>query len=104
MSHVGAPYASGQWTVKSGKNDDFVKAWTDFVTWSTSTFDGFKDAVLLNDAGNPQHFLSVGQWDAKEGMDAWRADPGFQEHISNCVALCDDFKPFEFSVAAHVTG
>ena len=104
MSHTGMPYASGQWTVKSGKNDEFVTQWTEFLTWSTTTFGEFADAVLLHDADDSQHYLSVGRWNSKEKMDAWRSDAGFQERIGKCIALCDEFKPFEYTVAAHVQG
>ena len=104
MSHTGAPYASGQWTVKSGKHDEFVAQWTEFLEWSTTTFGDFAHAILLHDSGDPQHFMSVGRWNSKEQMDAWRADPGFREQIGKCIALCDDFKSFDYTVAAHVEG
>jgi heme-degrading monooxygenase HmoA len=104
MGQQGTPYASGQWTVKSGRNDEFVAQWTEFVTWSLNTFGEFAHALLLHDATDPQHYMSVGRWNSKEQMDAWRADPGFQENIGKCVALCDNFQPFEYTVAAHVEG
>lgn len=73
------PYTSGTWIVKPGMEDAFIEAWGDFATWTTESVDGALWAVLSRDDQDPQKFISMGPWESREAIDAWRALPEFKE-------------------------
>jgi heme-degrading monooxygenase HmoA len=100
MAKVGQPYSSGRWTVKDGKEEEFIAAWLDFVGWAMKTHPEFEPPVLLKDDGDPKDFISVGPWADKKSRDAWRADPEFKPRIGKIVALCDDFTPHDMTCVA----
>jgi len=59
---AGQEYASGNWTVKAGNEDEFVARWIAFLSESTKTAEGFGTARLLRDSDDPRHFLSFSEW------------------------------------------
>jgi heme-degrading monooxygenase HmoA len=63
---MGALYASGDWMVKPGREDDFVAAWRDLAEWSMENLAGGAWAKLLRDREDPRRFVSLGPWDSLE--------------------------------------
>jgi heme-degrading monooxygenase HmoA len=101
MPRVGQPYSSGHWTVKDGKEQEFIAAWLEFVGWAMESQGGvFEPPVLLQDADDPHRFQSFGAWADEKARAAWRSDPEFKPRIGKCVALCDDFKPHDMTAVA----
>lgn len=84
-------WASGSWHVKEGEADAFIAAWTDFLEWSRENRPGFRAARLLRDEKDPQHFLSLVEWDDPESRVGWQTSEGFASRWQACRDLCDDF-------------
>jgi heme-degrading monooxygenase HmoA len=95
-------WASGNWTVTEGKEDEFVAAWKDWLEWSRQNVDGFVSATLVRDVANPRHFVSFSPWTDAASRDAWKASAGFAEKMGAARALCDDFYGSDYSLAADV--
>jgi heme-degrading monooxygenase HmoA len=95
-------FASGNWTVSAGKNAEFEGRWEEFLQWSKAEAKGFVRATLLRDLENPQHYISAGQWESAADRDAWKALPGFQDHLMACRSLCDEFSSSDYERAVVV--
>ncbi|HEY3002760.1 MAG TPA: antibiotic biosynthesis monooxygenase [Kribbellaceae bacterium] len=82
-------YASGSWNVTPGSEEEFVKRWTEFISWSRSEFPAMTRASLLRDSQVPGHFISFAEWSEAGQRAAWKQSAGFQQRFSACRALCD---------------
>lgn len=100
MLQEGMPYSSGDWHVRSGSEDEFIKAWTEFIEWTVEQVPGARTFHLLRDGNDPRHFLSFGSWDAVEDFDAWRTREKFADLYGRCEALCDTVTSGPFTLAA----
>jgi heme-degrading monooxygenase HmoA len=83
-------YTSGVWVVKPGQEDDFVRAWEEFVGWA-SGFPGSGTFRLVRDVDHPNRFLSFAPWESGEAQTAWRQQPDFPERLGQVRAHCDEF-------------
>jgi heme-degrading monooxygenase HmoA len=95
-------WASGNWTVTEGKEEEFIEAWRDWLRWSSQNIAGFVSATLIRDTDDPRHFVSFSPWQDGASRDAWKASAGFAEKIRAVQALCDDFRGGDYSLAASV--
>jgi heme-degrading monooxygenase HmoA len=95
-------FASGNWLVSEGKEDEFVSRWTDFIEWTRANADGFRRANLLRSAKEPRRFVSVAEWDDEDAQARWRSLPGFLDHLGACRELCDDAQTGRFRRVASV--
>ena len=96
-----ATYASENWQVKEGSEDEFVSRWAQFLRWTRDNIPGFLEATLIRDAGDPRHFVSFARWDDEASREAWGA-PGFEEKFGACRELCEDFQGGPFIPVASV--
>jgi heme-degrading monooxygenase HmoA len=99
---AGDQYASGNWTVRAGSEDEFIARWRAFLTESTKTAEGFGTARLLRDSDDPRHFLSFSDWSDAGAREAWKSSPAFAKGMAACRELCDEFVGFDYSQAARV--
>ena len=99
----GQPFTSGNWMVKPGNEEEFVRRWTSFTTWAQGEASGAQGFVLIRHVDDPRHFVSFGSWESKEAVDRWRSSPEFAQHLGACRELCDEFRPSDSTVAAVVT-
>jgi heme-degrading monooxygenase HmoA len=90
-------YASGNWKVKEGNEEQFVSRWTEFLQWSRDNAKGSNEANLLRDQGDARHFVSFGRFDDDESQEGWRALPEFRQKLGACVELCEDFQGGAFT-------
>ena len=102
MATVGQPFASGNWVVKEGSDDEFVARWITFVSWSKENAPGADSFNLLRDQQDPHRYLSFSGWSDQEAMDAWRSAPEFARLLGACRELCEDFAGHDYIVAAVV--
>ena len=95
-------YTVGIWTVKAGREEEFVAAW---FAMGEATLAEFPAAhgTLLRDTGNPSRFVSFGPWESLEAVDAWRASAPFQEGVSRIRELLEAFEPGTYEVSAEVS-
>jgi heme-degrading monooxygenase HmoA len=95
-------FASGNWRVKEGSEQEFIERWRNWLSSTTASVHGFGSARLLQDAGDPRHFVSFSDWDDAGSRDAWKAGPEFASGMAACRELCDDFQGADFSQVAAV--
>jgi len=96
-----AVYTLGIWTVKNGREDDFVRAWQELADRTKSDFPN-ETATLLRDCDQPNLFISFGPWDSLEQIDAWRSSDTFNEGVAKLRELLDDFAPHTMDIAAAI--
>jgi heme-degrading monooxygenase HmoA len=95
-------FASGDWIVSGGREQEFVARWTEFLEWARQGVPGLGSAHLIHDSDNPNHFISFASWESREAMDGWRARPEFATRLGACRELCDDFRGSSYTLAAAV--
>jgi heme-degrading monooxygenase HmoA len=95
-------WASGQWQVKAGMEDDFIDRWTAWLVWTRDTVPGFRSARLLRSDDAGDRFTSVSDWDDAASARAWMTTPGFAERLGRVRELCDEFVGGTFELAAEV--
>jgi hypothetical protein len=82
-------WTHGVWSVKSGREDDFVAAWKELVPLGVGL--GSSDPVLLRDRDRPPSvFRSFGPWPDVEAVERFRAEIGPRVH-----AMSDMLESFE---------
>ncbi|MFL5796438.1 MAG: antibiotic biosynthesis monooxygenase family protein [Actinomycetota bacterium] len=92
-------YASGNWHLQQGKEDEFIQRWTEFLEGTRNEHPALVSAQLIRDEADTAHFLSVSQWESTEAREAWKQSAGFQERFQACRALTDQFESSDYSPA-----
>ena len=89
-------YTHGRWVVKEGQQERFQAAWQEVAEWTNAEIGGAVtgEASLLQDLDDPTLFYSFGPWDSLEAIQAWRADPGFQERVGRIRELLESFEAY----------
>ncbi|MGH2711834.1 MAG: antibiotic biosynthesis monooxygenase family protein [Actinomycetota bacterium] len=95
-------YASGNWVVKEGSEEDFITRWKDWLTTSASKAPGFGSATLIRDILNPNHFISLSTWDDAKMRDTWKNSSEFAEGMARVRELTDSFSGGDYVVAIRV--
>jgi len=95
-------YASGNWVVTKGREEEFVRRWTEFLQWTRASFDELGSAHLIRDEETPAHFVSFATWQSVEALREWRSRPEFALRMGACRALCDDFHGSSYTLAVVV--
>ena len=95
-------YTVGIWTVKAGREAEFVAAWQ---TMGEATLVEFPDAhgTLLHDPDKPGRFISFGPWESLDQVQAWRASAAFREGVAAIGELLDGFEPGTYEIRAEVS-
>ncbi len=65
-------WTHGVWTVKPGKEDEFVARWREFLPIVDRL--GGRGATLLRDRERPNQFRSFGSWPDLEAVEQLRAE------------------------------
>lgn len=96
---MGRLYTHGRWVVKEGHEERFQAAWQEFAEWTNAEISGAVDGEvrLLQDLDDPTLFYSFGPWDSVEAIQAWRANPGFQERVGRIRELLVSFEAHTLS-------
>jgi len=92
---VGEHYASGNWHVTKGKEDEFVERWTEFLQWTRKDFPGLQHATLIQDAEDKGHFVSTSEWEDTASRAAWKTSPEFAKKFGAARALCDEMSSID---------
>jgi heme-degrading monooxygenase HmoA len=96
-------YASGDWHVREGSEDEFVPRWKEFLEWTRDNAGGFHEAMLIRDSGDPRHFVSFARWESAEEQGAWRSLPEFPQKMGACRELCEEMKGGSYEPVVSVT-
>jgi heme-degrading monooxygenase HmoA len=97
---MSAVYASGNWNVKEGSEDEFITRWKEFLGWTRQTQPALFSANLIRDGQNPRHFLSFAEWGDADARSRWRQSPEFARKFDACRELCDDVYASDYEVTA----
>ncbi|MGZ4042559.1 MAG: antibiotic biosynthesis monooxygenase family protein [Bacteroidia bacterium] len=85
MEKLKEAFTSAIWNVKPGKEEEFIKEWTEFAKWSLNIDN--VSAHLLQDTDNHSRFISVGKWSHAEAIEEWREKTEFKERLSKIADL-----------------
>jgi heme-degrading monooxygenase HmoA len=85
-------WSCGIWTVREGRDAEFVDAWREFAQWSQTQFGGAR-AWLLRDRAAARTYMTVGPWPDEETIEAWRSSPGFRDRVGAIRSLVEAFEP-----------
>lgn len=102
MITVKTLYASGNWQVTAGREDEFMQRWTEFLNWTRSAFPEFGQANLIRDEDDPQHFISFATWDSIDARREWKSSPEFAVRFEACRSLCDDMRGSNYKVVVSI--
>lgn len=80
------------WTVKAGREDDFIRAWSEMAGEALTEFEPAGTAYLLRDRDRPNVFRSFGPWDSMETVERFRAK--IAPHLGSMKELLESFEPF----------
>jgi heme-degrading monooxygenase HmoA len=96
-----AVYTLGIWRVKTGSENEFIRAWRDLAI---KTKEDFPDevATLLQDRDDPSTFISFGPWESQVQIDQWRRSDTFKEGVSEIRSLLEEFTPHTMDVAVSI--
>jgi quinol monooxygenase YgiN len=100
MEMTGHSYSSGEWLVRPGSEEEFIKAWTNFTEWSLENAEGAESFILVRSMEDPKKFLSLGAWESQQAQEAWREMPQMQVMLGQCRALCDEYDTHRYTLAA----
>ena len=102
MGEAATTWASGNWSVKPGQEQEFVDRWREWLEWSRDNVPGFQTATLIRDVQDGRHFVSFSDWADVESREAWKNSDGFREKFAVCRDLCDGFQGGDFGLAVSV--
>jgi heme-degrading monooxygenase HmoA len=94
-------YTSGTWRVKDGHEDDFIAAWTDFVSWAKEQ-PGSQTFRLVRDVEDPSRFMSFAPWDSFEAQRGWKETEEFGTRMRRVREHVESFEPSTFELIAEV--
>jgi heme-degrading monooxygenase HmoA len=95
-------YTLGVWTVKPGREDEFVRAWEALGEWTIGRAPQ-ASGTLLRDIDQRNRFVSFGPWRTLEEIEAWRAAPEFQAHVGSIRRLLESFEPGTYELVASIS-
>jgi heme-degrading monooxygenase HmoA len=94
-------YTSGLWVVKESKEQDFVAAWTDFVTWAKDQ-PGSGKFRLVRDTEDPRSFLSFAPWASFDDQKAWKQTDEFRARMKRVQEHVERFEPSTYELVTEV--
>ena len=94
-------YTTGSWKPFPGREDAFLEAWAEFMTWATS-LPGAGAAVLGRDERDPGRFVSFAAWESIDAVRGWKDSPEFKPLMGRVQEHIDTFAPTELDVVLHV--
>jgi heme-degrading monooxygenase HmoA len=100
MADTHREWASGDWVVTEGNEEEFVERWKAWLGWSSENIPGFVSATLIRDLQDPRHFVSFSAWEDVASRDAWKNSEGFRERFPQVRELCDEFRGGDFESQA----
>jgi hypothetical protein len=83
-------WTHGVWTVKAGREDEFVSTWRELVPIGAEIGSG--TPVLLRDREQPSVFRSFGPWADLDEIDRFRA--AIRPHLGAMDDLLEGFEAF----------
>jgi heme-degrading monooxygenase HmoA len=87
-------YSISIWTVKPGREEDFIRSWRALADFAARHMVGRKEpSRLLRDHDVPNRFISFAPWDSAATLRTYRAGPEFGERVARMGELLESFSP-----------
>ncbi len=86
-------WTHGVWTVRPGREDDFVAAWRSMAEAGMAELDVPEPPTLLRDREHANAFTSFGPWPDEEAVGRFRSSAAFREGVEAMQDLLEDFEP-----------
>jgi heme-degrading monooxygenase HmoA len=84
-------WSAADWHVAEGSSAEFTKRWEEMLAYARDNIDGFEWARLVQDGGDPNHYISFGSWQSEAARRDWMSRPQMGELMGACRSLCDEF-------------
>lgn len=98
-------YTMGIWNTKPGKEEEFIKLWTDFAKNVTESANDKGSGRLLQYPDNSTKFVSFAIWDNVEDIKAMRESQTIKTFIAKLDEIMVDYKlPHLMNLASMVEG
>ena len=94
-------WTHGTWTVKAGREDDFVEAWREMAREVAAHLEVRTTPLLLRDRDRPNVFISFGPWESLDAVTRFRASEPFRRHVTAMGALLEDFEARTLDQVVH---
>ena len=94
-------YTTGSWKPFPGREDAFLEAWAEFMTWATS-LPGAGAAVLGRDERDPGRLVSFAAWQSIDAVRGWKDSPEFKPRMARVQEHVDKFAPTELDVVLQI--
>ena len=95
-------YTLGVWTVRPGREDEFVAAWDQLGQWTLEQ--GYDThGTLVRDRDNPKRFISFGPWRSVDEAQRWRDTEGFRQRLARIEETLESFEPGTYDVVMSVS-
>ncbi len=101
---AGTYYSIGAWTIKPGRESEFLSTWNDFAQWTTELTSGGSLGVLVQDVEEPRLFYCFWPFQSEEGFRRWSGEPKFRELMMHMRALCESCHPSFARIVGTVGG
>lgn len=88
---MGNVWTHGVWTVKQGREDEFVALWRDLAARRVAELRTAAPPTLLRDRDNPNVFVSFGPWPTLDEIRTYRTSL-FHEAYQRMTDLLDSFE------------
>ena len=88
-----AVWTHGTWTVKAGRDDEFVRAWRTMAARALSEFDPSDKPTLLRDLDRADVFVSFGPWRSLDDIRRFRESALFRDSAASMEDLLESFEP-----------
>lgn len=85
-------WTHGVWTVKPGREDEFIDAWRAMAGGAVAEFDPPGQPHLLRDRERPNVFRSFGPWDDPEAVERFRVF--IRPHLERIGELVESMEVF----------
>ena len=102
MIEEGVVFAFGYWTVKPGKEEQFLEKWQNFANWTLNHFRDARWTYMVRDQEKSNEFVSFGPWNSPESIAAWRQSPKFITAVAELEELCDMVQPVTMREVTHI--
>jgi quinol monooxygenase YgiN len=85
-------WTHGTWTVRPGREDDFVRSWREMARRATTELEVAARPTLLRDRERPNVFVSFGPWPSIDDVQRFRSSPTFRESVAGMEDLLESFE------------
>lgn len=97
-------YVTGTWTVKPGREEEFVTAFETLALWAELNHPESGTARLLQSLERPSMYVGMWEFPGAEAIARWRELRDVGEHLDALAALADHIEEDVFELRVVVGG